>query len=58
MEGTEELHNIVKTSNSYTIPTLSYNADHKTWSVGQLSVNYVHYLGYSQVVNLPGHRSN
>ena len=26
-EGTKELNNIVKTSNSYTIPTVSYNAN-------------------------------
>ena len=32
-EGTKELNNIVKTSNSYTIPTVSYNANYKTWSV-------------------------
>ena len=46
-EGTKELNNIVKTSNSYTILRVSYNANYKTWSVGQLSVAYVHYLGYS-----------
>ena len=31
-EGTED--NTAKTSNSYTIPTVSYNANYKTWSVG------------------------
>ena len=57
-EGTEELNNIMKTSNFYTIPIVSYNANHKTWSIDQLLVDYVHYLGYTQVMNLPGHRSN
>ena len=40
-EGTEELNNIVKTSNSYTV---SYNANYKTC---QLSVAHAYYLGYS-----------
>ena len=48
----------MKTSNLYTIPIVSYKANHKTWSIGQLLVDYVHYLGYTQVMNLPGHRSN
>ena len=46
-EGTKQLNNIVKTSSSYTIPTVSYNADYKTWFIGQLLVTYVHYLGFS-----------
>ena len=44
-EGTEELNNIVKTSNSYTRKLSYSNANYKTWFVGQLSVAYAYYLG-------------